>query len=737
MDSQDKQQNGGLTLVEAVEALSNIAEMEWDHSLGITHDHDISIQGEKINYRTVHWLHRHNAEENIELVKDVFKVVLNYLKHFYKYDYSLVTDSKTLDGIKTIMVLVGEAAKKIDKYTKLFHEKHPQSVTDLKEYKQLQEFYLRKISRTIDEGVLGRWILALSQKTWKEKKVKLVGRKVPEIKHVFVDLESVKKDTEYELFLIRKEDGTRFFSPRLIRNIKLVCDFGKYFGKEKEKEKDPFVDLAIWRDREAEKNSKWILEANALELTEFYKEAYSLKSQELVGIMNKSVMALMLASNPHHLMSNSSAKNCSEYFKDFQTYLREALTAKDYKKLLAYPPKKHQGPDQAILNLAHGLCRGIFTSGCILKDCKGLIAYLLEEGCRLHSKEHNLEAKKSGSIWSKMASDQNGLQKILHHHPHGPLDILLQGIEDGSYAFFDPYFQGNMPCSLYSLMDGERKIGNLRIPSPTRQEFIQNAEVIPEFKGYLRGLRKNAKHLLINFQDRTSWREHARAQSIEELSQLPEFSKQLVVATLPKDTEFYHQLAPYHEDHQAEKFISHLKEHFKDELSGYYMSKEVQKAITLQWLDGIIEATHKTFFSKKNVLSREARLDFIEIIDLFIILKLIEVIKPDFISFSCKDGVDTGMAENVLLFCFLKIIAGKELLEEDFEQINLMLFGPSLIYRKRSIIPERFHRLINVIKAIESVKNEVGAKNIAKTIQDAYAQYFAKGTLNLTPAISN
>ena len=49
------------------------------------------------------------------------------------------------------MVLVGEAAKKLDKYTKFLHQN--QRVTDFKEYKQLQEFYRQKLLVKIDEDV--------------------------------------------------------------------------------------------------------------------------------------------------------------------------------------------------------------------------------------------------------------------------------------------------------------------------------------------------------------------------------------------------------------------------------------------------------------------------------------------------------------------------------------------------------------------------------------------------------
>ena len=45
------------------------------------------------------------------------------------------------------MVLVGEAAKKLDKYIELFQKINVRSVTELREYKQLQEFYFSKANK--------------------------------------------------------------------------------------------------------------------------------------------------------------------------------------------------------------------------------------------------------------------------------------------------------------------------------------------------------------------------------------------------------------------------------------------------------------------------------------------------------------------------------------------------------------------------------------------------------------
>jgi hypothetical protein len=692
--------DNSLSLVDAVETLSNIADMDLDKEIGIAKIHSLMVQNEKFSYRTIHWLHKNNTDDTIGFVKEVFKVVLNYLKNFYKTDYTLVTDSKTLDGIKTIMVLVGEAAKKIDKYTQLFHEKHISSVTELKEYKQLQDFYLRKISRTIDEGVLGKWILALSQKAWRHKKIKLEAPQSLATKHAFVDFESVKKDSEYELFTIRKEDGSRFFNSRIIRNIKLICDFGSYFGQEK----DPLTDIEIWRDRQAERSAQCILKSIQTELVDFYQDS-ALKDLELANYVNKVVMALMLAANSQNLISNQAVKNCFEYFKDFQLFLRQALNSQAYQKSFS----------NQLGSLINKICESLYVDNNSLQDLKAYINYILEEAHELQSEEHLEAARKSGMLWSKLASDYSAMQKLFKNHPSGPLNNILKTLETDTFSQFDPYIQSNCPNASYTIELGDQKFLNLRLPCPTKQEFIQKADIIPEFKGFLRS-RNQAKHLLFNLQDRTSWKEYARSQALENLN-----SKEIVVVTLAKDTDFYHQLAPYHEDHQTASFFSHLNEQLLQELSGFYFPEEVRNAIDDKWIDGIVKNVHKVFFNSKNVLSKEARLEFIELVYLFIELKVIDIVMPESFSFTCKDSIDAGPMASAELYCLLNVFSENALSNEDYQKLNVLIYGPSIINRERIPIQEKFNRFLNLIKNIELAKEDLASPGKLKEI---FAPFF-------------
>lgn len=727
MTTKDRHETSNLSIIDAVETLSNIADLDLNREVGIVQPHDITVQDKKIVYRTVHWLHRQDASETIVVVKDIFRVILKYLRNFYRKDYAHVTNPQTIEGIKTIMVLVGEAAKKLDKYSSHFDKATDKSVTELREYKQLQEFYLSRIARKIDEGTLGTWLLALTKRAWEQRTdVKLTTKKALQTKHVFVDLDSVKKDTEYELFFLRKEDGTRFYSPRLIRNIKLVCDFGDYFGKGK-KEADPLEDILIWHDRCYLAAAKEILHAIENRLSRFFRESMRYKDRELVEYLNKAFIALMLCANPHNQIKNLPMKSCKDYFADFQLYLRSALHTRDYLKLITYPPKRSSKLAHCLLDTVHGTCMALIEHVHFYQHMSFFIQRLVRDAKDMHSAEHETAAKASHYLWSALASENNAMVKLLKNHSNGPLVKVLDVLQDGGRFSFDPLWMHNMPSQLYAISVNDAKIMNVQVPSPTTQEFIHKVAVTDEFKGFLRNCEKDhfvRKHLLINLQDRTSWREHFRCIALEELQKLEEFEKHLKVVTLAKDTEFYHQLAPYHSDNHADVFMAHLKEHLEDVNSGFYFPESIKKALFPRFVEGVIEAVHRIFFSGKNILLREHRMDFIEIFYMFLQLKLIELVRPDSFSLTCKDGVDSGASANAQLFLFLKLINKQTLTEAEHASLNQILYAPAVFVRERVIQPERFNRMLSAIKCVESVHNQFGESNFATIIHDTFGDFY-------------
>jgi len=732
MDTRNKHEGSALTIMEAVETLSSIADMDIDAVMNLVNHPELIDENQTSLQRVVQWLRPGDMGATVESVRDTFKIILHYLRNFYKKEYGYSLKPETTESIKSIMVLVGEAAKKLDRYTELFQHKKTKSVTELKEYRRLQEFYLSRIAHKVDESTLGKWLIALTQRMMTSAApVTLEGKQASLSKHVFVDLDSVKKDSEYELFFIRKEDGTRFFSPRLIRNIKLVCDFGESLTEVKMD--DPLESVSLWREHHLNSVAAQLLKKAAPLINDFYHEL-SNASGELGENVSKSIMALMICAEPHTIMHDPGLKGCAQYFKDFLYFLRLALNTREYQKLVAYSAAdKHS---VFMLNIVNTLCHALFYEVQLDENVFVNIINLVHEAVSEVSTEHRNGAA-ADQVWSHIANDNAALTKLLKQHASGPLIKVLNLLEDGSYNVFDSLWQDNTPYQLFNIHADARKVSNINMPSPTYQEFINKVSVTEEFKAALRLMMARMEgehHLLINLQDRTSWKEHARCVALEDLQKLSDFSNQITVVTLAKDTEFYHQLPPYTTENHANVFIETFKKQILDENTGYYFPNQLKEMLEPQYIDDLMHAIHRVFFSGKNVLSRDARLDFIEICYAFLELKLIELVKPTSMSFTCKDGVDVGSASNAELFGFLRLLNPEPWTQKDFDHLSFLLYTNPIMIRERIIMPERFVRLQSTMKAVEKVKNEFGAANFQKIINEVFGRFF-KSSL-LTPSIS-
>lgn len=707
------------TVNEAVEKLSSIAEMDFDRGISVAANEEepiIAPVGEEtFSPTTINWLFDQDPVKTLEIIKELFHVILDYLKAYYKKEYRYSANQQSTEGIKAIMVIVGEAAKKLDAHKQIFSGTKIKSVMDLPEYKRLQDFYLSRIARKIDEGLLSKWILALSQRLIAQGEQRQLAAPLIPTKHAFVDLEAVKSDSEYDLFFIRKEDGARYFSPKLIRNIKLVCDFGERLGGSRSE--DLLVSSSYWRNIFFQAAAKDILQFISPQVREFYKVAPQVREEELPSCLTKALMALLMANNEHHI--SNEVKNCEEYFCDFQEFFRAALHSREYHKLLAFPNQRTKDTGKVLFDLMQAITQAFFLQIKGYQPILPFISGLLDEA-REQIKKGTMDSAHHHPLYEIMSNEYAALSKMLKHS-NGPLLKVLTILEEGSYHAFDPLIQGNIPTQLFTLDLQSKKTISILMPCPVHQEFIHKVNVTEEFKSLL---RSNLQHfLIINFQDRTSWKEHARCLALEELQKHSDFPT-LTVVTLAKDTEFYHQLPPYHMDNQASVFKQHLKAHLNDENCGFYFPEKIKKAIFPKFVNEMIETIHQVFFAGRNVLPRERRQDFIEIFYLFLELKLIELLKPDAVCLLCKDGLDVAPPANVLLFLFIKSLLGKDLSQDDINKIHLILYAPVILVRSRVISAERFERMINVLKEINLLRQELGSKAFVEKVKSSFGNLF-------------
>jgi hypothetical protein len=713
------------TVLDAVETLSSIIDLDIGaDKLGVSFSESLTIIGETIEVQYVHWLGHENSDEALGLLKSSYKKILQYLRQFYRNYTEDHTNLSTLEGINNLMSLVGEASQRLQRCTNIFKGVQSRLVESLKEYRELKKFYSEKIFKLTKTGYSWEQLMLISEESaLKHDSLRVLPKRSrSDVEEMIVDLESVKDDRDYELLYLQKEDGTQFFDRELVKNIRLVCEFGQYF--EKFHGNDPLIHVKLWQEKTLQLTAKVILNSIKGELHLFYKEYKRFKEIELVSILNRGLMALMLSGNPKNLLRNSPVKCCFQYFTDFHYFLHQALVSRDYQKLIAYPPNDSQMFLKNLVKLVHSICCHLFTHIQGLQELVGMTTHLLELG---FPKGYDVESQLSKTISTQLKESYKAINNLLEKHPNGPLFKVLDVFSDREEAQeinFNLISQKNYPYKLYDFYLEDNEVSVLYLPSPTSQEYINHAEVLEEFKGFLRSYAVDAvekKHLMFNLQDRTSWKEFARCQAIDELQLRAEHSLNLDVITLPKNTEFYHQLHPYYHLNDSESFIEQFLFHLQDDKTGFFFPRNLKNIFTADVFEQILRGIQNVFFNNSSRLRRIERLDFIEITYLLIQLKAIQEIVPDSLSFTCKDSLDLGAMSNVMLFSLFKYLQNKDLTDKEHDLMQAMLFTPALIIRERNIHKEQFDRLNSVLQTIEGVSVD---QNLKKSFKSAFGGVF-------------
>lgn len=694
-------------LINIKEAMDNLAaiasiNMESPTPIGIIGETRIITNRDETESSEVRWLSGEGAESLLAVLDITYRAVYQHLQSLYDNPGMDWESKKSRDGVSAMMCMVGESAHKMNAYLS-FRLDYPLSVKveQREAFRSLQRFYCERFAKKFVGGVEGKdaW-----ERAWHEKH-SLLESSGSELK----DFESLLLDKEYELFYVANEDGVPYLSERLLRNLKLTVDFDIAGGAFEE---DPFLKVKAMQDRDLQASASQVLHECHSEIELFYKGAKKLIQYELGKIVSKAIMALFLASNSRHLLQRTVGKSCYQYFHDFHLFLRHAMKSAEYQKWISYPPGKSEGDANLLILLVHKLCYAFFhRSSGIKQEAIGLIHRTMRRGEELQPRER---LQKQETAWGQLLFDDEKFRTLLHKFPSGPLlkilDTVRQDQEEGILIPFDPWIQGNLPCRLYSTEAGKKRIDVLAFAAPIRQPMIHRVEIIDEFRGFLRHLAsqgKGKKHLLINLQDRLSWRETARSTAIEDLQKNQSFAATLVVLTLPKDTDFYYQRNAFSDITEAAQFLSVFKEQITNpEKSGFYFPCQWKKEALMKFTEVAFSQIHKFVFEEKNTLTRQMREDFIEIFYQMVVVEAMNYFEVDSLSFTCKDGVDTGAYASGLFYGFLKSLEGGLQTKENLDFLRFLFYWRALSIRERAADPEQFLRSLCALetwgKALEA-----------------------------------
>lgn len=704
-----------LTINDALANLSALAEMQIDinEPIGIVKKHKLVIQDEAFSYRTIDWFITENVEELIENIKDTYQTLFDYIKMIHEKDFIDWDDPKCRKGFQAIMVMAAEAANRVDQYLELL-PKQPtlEKINDLEIYKKLKEFYLEKIVKKFSESLEGEepW-----KDEWKEsenEKSLLLDVERSGLK----DFETLKKDEDYELFYLVDEEEKPFLDPHLIRNIKLFCDYDEEALKKIEE--DPLIKVRIFLDKDYQETAKQILHYSFKYITKYFEEKYQKDIEsDFITNINESIFALMLASNPKNLITHSFYKNSIEYFHDFQFFLRNIIKSDEYQKLITYTTEDKR--TKCILELIHNLCRNLYQrTSSIKQELIGFIHLLIRKGDEFRKFKYPEKL----SFWNTILENDESIQVLLNSYPNGPLMKLLDVVREDLPSGFDPMMQDNVPMKILEIHHNMNELKVLRCPSPTMQQTISHANVIEEFKGFLKSLQNDERYLYVDLQDKISFKEGARIKAIEALQKRFDFRNNFIFVHLDKHSDFYHQSGIYLSLNDSKAFIEEFKRQLMSSANNTIV---VSKDHLSEFIDKAFLVIHKYFFVNKNVFTRKNRLDFIEIFYNFLILKLIEIQNPKIISFSCKDAIDVGALQNATFYAFLKLIKSEKFEKQNEDFFRWLIYSSAILVRERGVNSTVLTRGISALGSFE-IELIAHREKFMKAISSLYDPAFIK-----------
>ncbi len=698
-------------LIDFQDAVNNLVtissmNMESPPPLGIVDERRFVVDTEDFGGASVQWLSGEGAEEVIRLLDRSYRSLLSHLQMLYDNPEQDWESKKSKEGTASLMVLVGESHQKMNRYLayRLGDEKFAH-LEDSDDLKALQKFYSEVFAKRFSTPIEGKeaW-----REEWDEKSFLAKKRE-------FIDFEEILQDREYELFFLRDDKNEPIFDRKSLQNVKLTVEFDV---KHAEFEEDPFLKVRAMQDRDLNVTSQQILRASLHEIEAFYAEFKKMQKSSLSENLSKAVLALFLSANPRHLMTSTSGKTTSSYFRDFYSFLRLSLQSNTYQKWMVYPPEKEKSRDaDLMLSLLHKLCFSLISrKGGVKQEAIGLIHRTMRRGGEIQDQKG--KGKEGKGLWDELLLEDEKLRSWLSQFPGGPLlktvDLIRKEEELEEPIWFDPLFQGNLPIHLFDLQKGKKKVSIYRLPCPTRQLKIDRADVVDEFRGFLRfishGERKE-KHLMVHFQDRLSWKESARSLAIEALQKIPKFASHFFVLTLPKDTDFYHQNKEFENVESADSFLTLFKEILsRPEENGFAFPVQWKKNVVSDFAEEMLPLIHRYFFHRQKNLSRVERQNCIELFYQMLIVKAIDLSGSSSVSFVCKDGVDTSAIAVSAVYGFLKLLSNQMQKKEEIDFLRYLMYSSALFIRERAVDSERFLVAISLLQCVDATARDFGGE---------------------------
>ena len=395
------------------------------------------------------------------------------------------------------------------------------------------------------------------------------------------------------------------------------------------------------------------------------------------------------------------AKGVEEYTYDFKLLFSRFLESTEFKRLLAYPPQNERSWEYGLMRLVETVCShiimGVTPSVETVKEIAALINSGLPHAVALYGDP-------DGTLSKEILLSNAALRSMFGERHIETLRKMLHDLEVQPHEAFEPLLGDCLPTHLFNLSWRGELLPIIRLPSPTRQEYISKAIPSEIFNVALRRFRKQKKKcLLINLQGCGKTKDTARCDTLKALAAKPEIHETLSICTLSRDGDFYHQKGMFEEMSAAEPFMQALIEHMTETSKGIFWPEPLSGTIRTE-LTTLIHRIHEAFFNSRETLSKAKRLDFIELVQVLAMARIIAESHPDIIAVCCKDGVDVTLPVLCELYAFFAALHHHLPQPDEMEWIKTMVLGLPLIQRGRLLFEERSERLVSFLRFLERIR---------------------------------
>lgn len=514
----------------------------------------------------------------------------------------------------------------------------------------------------------------------------------------FLDhMEVVKSDLYYELFYIRKSDGSRFFSRRLGSELHDAIDLDLL--EEGDSSLAPVLSFKEMHDSDVQHLCMVVLERCKESINTFLRGSFSGgKLAHIAFSLRKAVMAVVLCARKKNALLNIPVKASSYYFKDALFFLRKVVSDGVFLEICKEPSSELE---RALVSLTHALCHACIMRQAADHSSFSIISDLVQRG-----------TLKAGIKNNGLKSEYRAFNTELSRYLHGPLlfawDFLGEVDEE---QIFDPWILGFLPSCLGIWVTPDHETAFLRMPSPTMQSHVGRAVVAGEYMGFLRGDLYQS-HLLINFQGKEREGAAARTEALEGLEK--SFTGQLHLVHLPKECALYNMEAGFASPTGR---YSKAKSLIEAAVKACWLSDSLKQRVGKDIALEAFHLAHVHFTSGKKGLEIEERRALLDGGYLLLILRLIRELSPSSVSIACKDGVDkTGVHCALMASLMHHLQSGPSIHKLHMLQQRL-IFEVPMIVRERAMAEHDFQRLCLLDERIQALSAK-GKKEIKAYLGD-------------------